>query len=74
MEKTINGVVTPTLYLYAAHDLTLVHILRTLNLIDILKPEFGAVLIFELYSDGEIKVPTYINSFQVNISSLTVYF
>ncbi|CAG9855257.1 unnamed protein product [Phyllotreta striolata] len=44
------------LFLYSAHDLTLVHILRSLELIDVLKPDFGAALIFELYSDGEIKI------------------
>ncbi|XP_072382551.1 prostatic acid phosphatase-like [Diabrotica undecimpunctata] len=60
MENSLNKTDVTKLYLYAAHDLTIVHILRSLNLIETLKPDFGATLIFELNADSSIKI-TYRN-------------
>lgn len=56
MEKSLQDKKEPLVHLYSGHDLTVVHILRALNLVDAIKPSFGASLIFELYSDGEVKV------------------
>lgn len=58
MEKGLNNKTTKKLFLYFAHDLNIVHVLRTLGLIDIAKPGFGAYINFELYSNGRIKVST----------------
>lgn len=46
----------PSTNIYAAHDLTIVHVMRALRLVDTLKPELGAALAFEYYKSGEIKV------------------
>ncbi|XP_044741781.1 lysosomal acid phosphatase-like [Chrysoperla carnea] len=45
-----DGKLTPNrdLFLYSAHDITLVHVFRTLGFEDLFKPEYGATLIFEL--------------------------
>ncbi|CAG9761313.1 unnamed protein product [Ceutorhynchus assimilis] len=57
METALNGTKdVPTINTYSGHDLTIVHVMRALNLIDTLKPNFGACLIFELYEDSTIKV------------------
>ncbi|XP_056646444.1 testicular acid phosphatase homolog [Diorhabda sublineata] len=56
MENRLKGSDETLLYLYSVHDLTLVHILRSLELVDSIKPDFGATLVFELYENGEIKV------------------
>ncbi|KAJ8949145.1 hypothetical protein NQ318_012893 [Aromia moschata] len=61
MERISQGKKEPLLFLYSGHDLTIVHILRALNLVNTIKPSFGAALIFELYTDGEVKI-TYRNS------------
>lgn len=39
-----------TLYLYGGHDLTLVTLVRTMGISEILKPDYGATLIFELFA------------------------
>lgn len=41
------------LFLYSGHDVTIVHVLRTLGLDGFLKPFFGASLIFELYKNND---------------------
>lgn len=56
MEKSLQGKEEPVLHLYSGHDLTIVHVLRVLNLVDTIKPSFGASVAFELYSDGQVKV------------------
>ncbi|KAL1493071.1 hypothetical protein ABEB36_011205 [Hypothenemus hampei] len=56
MKSSLNSKKVPSINMYAAHDLTLVHVMRALDLIDTLKPELGATLIFELYDDEQIKV------------------
>jgi hypothetical protein len=45
---------SPFLYLYAAHDLTLVNILRALGYKSMLKPGFGASLVFERRNNSEV--------------------
>ncbi|XP_008193226.1 testicular acid phosphatase homolog [Tribolium castaneum] len=45
---------SPLLFLYAAHDLTLVNILKTLGYKTMLKPGFGASLVFELRNNSQI--------------------
>ncbi|KAJ8984506.1 hypothetical protein NQ317_010977 [Molorchus minor] len=61
MESALQGKNVPSLFLYSGHDLTIVHVLRSLNLVDTIKPNFGATLIFELHSHGEVKI-AYRNS------------
>ncbi|XP_030746229.1 testicular acid phosphatase homolog [Sitophilus oryzae] len=56
MKRSLNGSLVPSINLYSAHDLTLVHIMRALNLVDILKPDFGATLIIELYENASLKI------------------
>lgn len=57
METAINGTEeSPIINTYAGHDLTIVHVMRALNLLDTLKPELGASLVFELYEDSSIHV------------------
>lgn len=58
MEAAIDNTKTvPTINTYSGHDLTIVHVMRTLNLVDdALKPEYGASLVLELYNDSVIKV------------------
>lgn len=57
-----NGTDTRKLYLYSAHDLTLVNLIRTMGFTDdLIRPEYGAALIFELRTmdggqDHEVKV------------------
>ncbi|KAG7204215.1 hypothetical protein KM043_002046 [Ampulex compressa] len=54
-------------YLYSAHDITIVNVLRTMGFTnELLKPDYGAVLILELHSvnggqQGEVRV-SYLNS------------
>ncbi|KAJ8969997.1 hypothetical protein NQ314_001425 [Rhamnusium bicolor] len=56
MEKTLEGKKEPLLFLYSGHDLTIVHVLRSLNLTNTIKPSFGASLVFELYANSEVKI------------------
>ncbi|CAH0561808.1 unnamed protein product [Brassicogethes aeneus] len=56
MKNCINNKKQPTINLYAGHDVSLVHILRTLDLVDTIKPGFGATLIMELHEDSTLKV------------------
>lgn len=56
MDKGLNNKTTKKLFLYFAHDINIVHVLRTLNLVDTIKPGFGAYVIFELYSNRRLKV------------------
>lgn len=39
------------IYLYSGHDLTIVHVLRALNLTETIKPDFGASIAFELHTN-----------------------
>ncbi|ENN74139.1 testicular acid phosphatase homolog isoform X1 [Dendroctonus ponderosae] len=57
MENALNSSEkVPSTNIYAAHDLTIVHVMRALGLVDTFKPELGAALIFEYYKSGEIKI------------------
>lgn len=56
MNKGLENKTSKKVFLYFAHDLTIVHVLRALYFIDTLKPGFGAYVNFELYSNGRIKV------------------
>ncbi|PSN42750.1 hypothetical protein C0J52_10659 [Blattella germanica] len=51
MDNKRNGDLKPDtkMFLYAGHDVTLVNIWRTLGFTDLIKPDFGAALIFELH-------------------------
>ncbi|XP_066246930.1 lysosomal acid phosphatase-like [Euwallacea similis] len=69
MEAALTGSKeVPSINTYAGHDLTIVHVMRALSLVDTLKPEFGASLIFELYEDGKINV-SYWDSWKGGIQS-----
>lgn len=49
------------LFLYSGHDITIVHVLRTLGVEGFLKPYFAASLIFELHkNDGTYVVKVWI--------------
>ncbi|CAH1153461.1 unnamed protein product [Phaedon cochleariae] len=72
MERISEGQSEPYLNLYAGHDITLVHVLRALKLTDTIKPGFGASLILELYSDGEIKV-IYRNSWDGSPENMSLH-
>nr|CAD7461155.1 unnamed protein product [Timema tahoe] len=50
------------LFLYSAHDLTIVNVWRALGMTEMLKPESGAALIFELHLVGTNK------EFQIEVS------
>lgn len=56
MDKILENKTPKKLFLYFSHDINIVHVLRTLNLVDTIKPGFGAYVNFELYSNGRIKV------------------
>ncbi|XP_050314820.1 testicular acid phosphatase homolog [Anthonomus grandis grandis] len=57
MESSVNQTkIVPKINVYAGHDITIVHVMRALKLIDVFKPEFGSSLIFELHDDSVIKV------------------
>ncbi|XP_046737612.1 lysosomal acid phosphatase-like isoform X2 [Diprion similis] len=67
-----NGTNDHKMYLYSAHDLTLVTILRTMGFTDELtRPEYGAALIFELYTtaggqDHEVRI-SYLNNTETKV-------
>lgn len=58
MDKALAKEKTKLINLYFGHDLTLVHVLRSLNLTEILKPGFAAYLLLESYSDRQLRVST----------------
>lgn len=64
MQTFRNGQDTRRAYLYSAHDITLVNLLRTMGFTnEYLKPGYGAMLVFQLHytsdlvEDAEVKVP-----------------
>lgn len=69
-----DGTLQPNrqMFLYGAHDITIVHVLRTLGFTDLMKPNYGDNLIFELHensnftNDMEIKLKYY-NSTDLSI-------
>ncbi|XP_046475275.1 prostatic acid phosphatase-like isoform X2 [Neodiprion pinetum] len=67
-----NGTDDRKMYLYSAHDLTLVTILRTMGFTEeSTRPEYGAALIFELYTtaggqDHEVRI-SYLNNTETNV-------
>lgn len=49
MKRSQNGEDNMKLYLYSAHDITLVNVLRAMGFTEeLFKPDYGAALIFEL--------------------------
>ncbi|KAG5877574.1 hypothetical protein JTB14_003726 [Gonioctena quinquepunctata] len=73
MANILDGKEEPKLYFYSGHDLTLVHVLRALQLVGTtLKPGFGASLVLELYSDGEVKL-IYRDSFDGDPEVMSAY-
>ena len=49
------------MFLYSAHDITIVNVWRALGFTDLIKPEYGATLFFELHltrmgTNYEVKV------------------
>ncbi|KAK4872173.1 hypothetical protein RN001_016297 [Aquatica leii] len=67
MYKKINSTSKLDLVLYSGHDITIVTITRTLGFEQLLKPKYGAFIVFELYKnedeDFEIEV-LYGDSFE----------
>lgn len=59
MENLLSGYDVPKINLYAGHDITLAHIMRTLGVVDTVKPDFGAYLVVELYSNASVKVNVF---------------
>lgn len=55
-KATVGNTKVPSVNMYSGHDLTLVHVLRALNLVDTIKPDFGASLILERYENSEFKI------------------
>lgn len=53
MENFINDEDETKIYLYSGHDISIVHILRALNLTDTIKPDFGASIAFELHNNSD---------------------
>lgn len=53
MEKKRKTPSARKLYLYSGHDISLVNVIRTLGIEDLLKPGFGASLTFEMYKIDE---------------------
>lgn len=66
MDRSLENKSSKKLCLYFAHDLNIVHVLRTLNLVETIKPGFGAYVNFELYSNKRIKVNRL--TFNINAS------
>lgn len=48
--KKSNNLKENKMFIYSAHDVTLVNVWRTLGFAEMLKPEYGASLLFELHS------------------------
>ncbi|XP_076638710.1 lysosomal acid phosphatase-like [Colletes latitarsis] len=68
MQAAKSGTDTRRAYLYSAHDITLVNVLRTMGFTsEYVKPDYGATLVFQLHAipgtaeDAEIKL-MYINN------------
>ncbi|RLU17240.1 hypothetical protein DMN91_011309 [Ooceraea biroi] len=56
-------------YFYSAHDITIVNVLRTMGFTnELLKPDYGATLIFELYTadNGEEVKALYLNNTEIS--------
>ncbi|XP_060533022.1 lysosomal acid phosphatase-like [Cylas formicarius] len=56
MRKAAVDAKVPLINIYSGHDLTIVQVMRALNLTDTIKPKYGSSLHFEIYSDRSIKV------------------
>jgi len=52
MEDKRNNLLKPDrkMVLYSAHDLTIVNVWRALGFTDLIKPDYGASLVFELHT------------------------
>ncbi|KAK0078937.1 hypothetical protein PV325_001925 [Microctonus aethiopoides] len=75
MMRARNGQDKKKLYLYSAHDVTIVNVLRAMGFTNqLLKPEYGAALIFELVvakdtkqnPELDVKVK-YLNNTQIDM-------
>ncbi|XP_025830640.1 venom acid phosphatase Acph-1-like [Agrilus planipennis] len=56
MLQKVENNTTNKLILFSGHDLTVVNVMRSLGLDELLKPEFAATIIFELHKEREVKV------------------
>lgn len=67
--KKSNNLKDKKMFIYSAHDITLVNVWRALGFTEILKPEYGASLLFELhYVHLEYQVKLlYLNSSSANM-------
>ncbi|XP_054011568.1 lysosomal acid phosphatase-like [Hylaeus anthracinus] len=72
MQASKSGTDTRRAYLYSAHDITLVNILRTMGFTsEYFKPDYGATLVFQLHGvtdaaeDAEVKL-LYLNDTNTN--------
>jgi lysosomal acid phosphatase len=52
MENKRTGLLKPDhkVVLYSAHDVTIVNVWRALGFTDLIKPDYGASLVFELHT------------------------
>lgn len=72
MEKKRQKLLDPdrSIYIYSAHDVTLVNVMRALDIVDQTsgKPDYGATLVMELHhsvtfeDDFEVRLAYYFNS------------
>lgn len=60
------------LFLYSGHDVTIIHVLRSLGLDGVLKPSFSASLIFELHrnNNSDIYIVKVIFILKINAKSI----
>lgn len=71
MKKSSKNDEVPSVNMYSGHDLTIVHVLRALNLIDTLKPDFGASVIIEFHGSLELKI-FYMENWAANAQELSL--
>jgi hypothetical protein len=52
MEVKLSGLLKPNrkMILYSVHDLTIVNVWRALGFTDLIQPDYGASLVFELHT------------------------
>lgn len=72
MIRKRSGILMPerSIFIYSAHDVTLINLMRTMNIIDQTsgKPDFSATIVFELHhsitfdDDFEVKIVFFFNS------------
>lgn len=72
MQRKWNGLLNPnrSIFIYSAHDITLVNVMRALGIIDDTadKPDYASALVFELHHSV-----TYDDDFEVKVSFLYIF-